>query len=184
MPEFYTVARHDISSKTSLDLFKRDNTPIYELQNFFTQDDAKNLIDSLYPNGLSSHGRQYLYDKYEWLYDQQGKSYVSYLHIIEVTFELVRLLKFPDKPSRFTSLFGCETLEDARRFKTERCNNSGEIYKVSTDKFFKADMHLLYTATIPGNIIIAEKYWKGEASSNPFWEILMQAPVAIIEKVP
>ena len=183
MPEFYTVSRHDISDKIALDLFPRDASPIFEVKDLFTQDDAKNLIDNLYPSGISQHGRQYLFDKYNWLYDQQRNSYVSYLQIIEITFELVRLWKYADRPSRFTSLFGCMTFEDALKFKIEKCNNTGDIYKVFADSYFQADMNLLYTATIPGNILIAEKYWTGQQGPNPFWEILMTAPVRIIEKI-
>ena len=183
MPEFFTVARNDITAKDTLDLYRRDNSPIFEVTDLFTQDDAKNLIDTLYPNGISNHGKQYLYDKYNWINDNKQNSYVSYLHIIEITFELVRLWKFPNKPSRFTSMFGCLTIEDAHRFKIEKCNNIGTIYKVATDSFFKADMHLLLTATIPGNIIIAERYWTGQQGANPFWEVLMTAPVKILEKI-
>jgi hypothetical protein len=166
-----------------LGLFTRDASAIFEVKDLFTQDDAKNLIDNLYPNGISQHGRQYLFDKYVWLYDQYQNSYVSYLQILEITFELVRLWRHTDKPSRFTSLFGCLTFEDALKLKTERFTNSGDIYKVSTDNYFKADMNLLLTATIPGNILMAEKYWTGQQGPNPFWEILMNAPVKIIEKI-
>lgn len=183
MPEFYTVSRRDLTGKKTLELYQRDSSNIYELKDFFSQEDAKNLIDELYPNGISSHGRQYLYDKYTWLYDHNTKSYISYLHIIEITFELVRLWKYPDKPSRFISLFGCLTMEDAQKFKREKCSDMGDIYKVSTDSFFKADMNLLYTASIPGNILLAEKYWRGQQGPTPFWEVLMKAPINIIGKI-
>lgn len=44
-------------------------------------------------------------------------------------------------------------------------------------------MNLLFTGSIPLYIFHAEKYWKGEASPNPFWEILMKPPINILEKV-
>lgn len=185
MYEFFTVSRNDISNLTSLDLYdsEKDIATIYELTDFFTQKEAVEKIKELFPNGISNHGKQYLHDKYNYVNDADNNSYISYLHIIEITFELIRQISFKDKPSRFESLFGCETIEEAIKFRTEKGNQSNKIYKVSTDSFFKADMNLLYTATIPGNILIAEKYWRGESSKNPFWEILMKAPINILEEI-
>ena len=37
--------------------------------------------------------------------------------------------------------------------------------------------------SIIGIEIQAEKYWKGESTENPKWEILMEYPVKIIEKI-
>lgn len=183
MPEFYTVSRKDISNLTNLNLFNLNEKDIYEIQDFFTLNDAVKKIKQLYPKGISSHGFQYLHDKYDYVYDDNNRSYISYMHIIEITFELIRQISFNEKPSRFESIFGCESLADALKFRNEKGNPENKIYKVSTDSFFKADMNLLYTGTILGNILIAEKYWRGQSSKNPFWEILMQAPVKILEEI-
>ncbi len=183
MHEFYTVSRKDISNLKELTLFDSSPDEIYEVTNLFTQNEAKHKIKELFPNGISSHGKQYLHDKYNYIYDANKTSYVSYLHIIEITFELVRQIKFKDKLSRFESIFGWETIEEAIKFRLEKGKPTDKIYKVSTKSFVKADMNLLYTATIPGNIIIAEKYWNGESSQNPCWEILMTAPVKILSEI-
>jgi hypothetical protein len=37
--------------------------------------------------------------------------------------------------------------------------------------------------SIIGLQIIAEKYWSGKASPVPFWEVLMENPIWILEKI-
>jgi hypothetical protein len=104
--------------------------------------------------------------------------------MIEWTFELIRRVNFKELPSRFESVFGCETLEQARIFKIKRRNGSGNIYKVLAEKSFKADMNYLYLGpSILGNQVLAEKYWKSQATENPFWEILMTGDVEVKEKM-
>ncbi len=103
---------------------------------------------------------------------------------IESTFELVRLWRFPDKPSRFISFYGCETFEEAQTFKQNYRGGNGFIFKVSAESYFKADMSLLMTgASVITNYFFEEKYWKGESGKNPFWEVLMRGPVTILSKV-
>lgn len=185
MNEFYTVSRGDISNLKHLTLFEHDDSkPIYEVTNLFSMDDARTVLKMLYPLGISNHGAQYLYDRLYYVKDSYGRDYVSNTPLIESTFELVRLWKHPNKPSRFSSFFGCLTIEDAITFKQKFCQGKGDIYKVSSKEYFKADMTLLYTAaSIPGNYYLADKYWNGGASLNPFWEVLMSNPVNIISKI-
>ena len=185
MHEFYTVSRKDISALKTLELLPHDPSILLtEVVGLFTQPEAREVVETLYPMGLSGHGRTYLHNRHHFLYDDNKNSYVSYMPMIETTFELVRLWKFPDRPSRFTSMFGSLTITDAEKFKSEYCGGVGDIYKVSTDSFFKADMKLLYTgASFSGNINLATKYWNGESSADPYFEILMNSPVTIISKV-
>ncbi|MCE4064369.1 DUF2441 domain-containing protein [Chryseobacterium gleum] len=185
MPEFYTVSRKDISNINQFQLLKKEdiNMEIIEVVNIFSQSDAKAVIDNLYPHGISSHGTQYLYDRIDHVYDQYGNSYVSNYHAIEIIFELIRLLNFPSKPSRFTSAFAWDTLDDAISFKMKICDGFGDIYKVSCENHFKADMNLLLLGSIPGAMIFADKYWKGESSKEPLWECLLYGQVNILEKV-
>ena len=183
MHEFYTVAINDISNLGELNLFDSKNFMIYKTDGFFSDVEAREKIAELYPNGISHHGRQYLHDQYHYVYDEKNTAFINHHAMIEITFELVRQAKFKDKPSRFESTFGCETLEEALKFRAERRNSNCKIYKVSTDSYFKADMSLLSMGTIPGNMILAEKYWSGKSSLNPFWEILLSAPVKILHEV-
>ncbi|EFK35002.1 Uncharacterised protein [Chryseobacterium gleum] len=185
MPEFYTVSRDDISNIKQFKLSKKEdiNIDLIEVVDIFSQSDALAVIDNLYPHGISRHGMQYLYGSIDHVYDQYHHSYVSNYHAIEIIFELIRLLKFPSNPSRFTSTYAWETFEDAIRFKLENCNGCGDIYKVSCENYFKADMNLLLLGSIPGAMIFAEKYWKGESTKNPLWECLLYGPVNILGKV-
>lgn len=54
-----------------------------------------------------------------------------------------------------------------------------EFYHVS-----RADMNLLRQGgSIIGIQIMAEKYWNGIESQNPFLEVLMGTPIKIIEEI-
>lgn len=93
-------------------------------------------------------------------------------------------MKFPNRKSRFECSFACLTIEDALKIRVEQFDNVGKIYKVSCDKFSIADMNLLRQGgSIIGIQIMAEKYWSGIESQNPFLEVLMETPIKIIEEI-
>lgn len=183
MAEFYTVSRKEIDGLSELDLFTGYSTELYNVQGLFSIEDAEKLLSSLYPNGISRHGKQYLCDKYEIGYNDEGRPFISYTEMIETIFELIRQLKFSEKPSRFTSVFGCLSYEDAITFKNTVAIGSGTIYQVRAESYFIADMNLLKLATFPANMFFAERYWRGESLNNPFWEVLLKPPVKIIKKI-
>ena len=183
MQEFYTVSRRDISSLKELTLYPHDYKPYYTLEKFYESEEVVDLLKDLYPNGLSSHGLQYLSDRFYWTRDGDGTNYITYTPVLEEMFELVRLWKFNNLPSRFTSTFGCISLDDAKHFRDEYCRGAGNIYLVSVNDFFKGDMKWFYSPSIVGNIILAQKYWSGKATDNPFWEYLLSPPVTILSKI-
>jgi hypothetical protein len=183
MHEFYTVSGNDISELKELTIFQTNEDSLFKADNLFSQEDVKNKIDEFYPSGISNHGKQYLENRYHFVYDNRNSPFASYMPLIEMTFELVRQIKFKDKPSRFESFYACETYEEALEYRKDKRNLESKIYKVSTESFFKADMNLLKAPTIIGSVILAEKYWNGESSENPFWEILMKSPVKILHEV-
>ncbi|MGN6180429.1 MAG: hypothetical protein ACTHNW_14680, partial [Mucilaginibacter sp.] len=103
---------------------------------------------------------------------------------IETYFELIRRLSFPKLPSRFISLFGVDDIETARAFNQNFRNSSGFIYKVEASHYLRVDMNWLNLgSTYVGINLLANKYWQGEASPKPFWEVLMQFPVLVIERM-
>jgi len=184
MTEFYLVSLKDLEINQKLNLMTENNDiPFWNIEGLYTENDAKTKLNELYPNGLSKHGIQYLSEKFDFP-KSNGKDYVPNMPMIELTFELVRKIKFPDTPSRFISVFGCESYEMAKKFRTEYRNNQGKIYKVLAEKWNKLDMGFLYVGpSILGNQIMAEKYWSGKPSINPFWEILMTGKIEVIEKL-
>lgn len=146
----------------------------------FTQADIDAKIRALYPGGISGHGFNHLY-RYNDLHIHNG--FVDGNHAVETSFELMRMLKFPDLPSRFQAYFGCETLAESLEF-SESQNDPCTVYLVECENAVKVDMNWLTTAcSIPGNIAAAECYCRGEPSDQPFWEILMIPPVQIIEEI-
>lgn len=175
MAEFYHVARRDITNIKEISLIEIE---------FGENTELKTIYKHYYPRGVSCHGSRFL----SQVFDFSTESSVSYKQIDDVftefTYELIRRNKFVDQNSRFTSFFGCLSLEDARSLNKTNFNNEGTIYKVSCEQYAIYDMNLL---NFYQNIILAElcadKYWKGEKSNNPFWEVLMLPPIQIIEKI-
>lgn len=180
MAEFYHVSRADISSLKELNLINFDG--IIEAENFYNSEEFKLYKSELYPDGISKHGEIYLHNVFKAT--GPNLAFTPNEFFIETTFELARRLKFPNRKSRFECTFACLTIEDALKIRVEQFNNVGKIYKVSCAKFSIADMSLLRQGgSIIGIQIMAEKYWSGIESQNPFLEVLMETPIRIIEEI-
>jgi hypothetical protein len=180
MKEFYHVSRSDLGTIRQFDLKQFDGH--IECLGFYSADEFKQFKLRTFPNGISRHGEIYLHNPYRSVGD--NLAFTPNELILETTFELVRQLKFPDRKSRFEITFGCLSLEDARKIKSEAFKGIGKIYKVSCDNYSIADMNLVRQAgSIIGLQIVAEKYWVGEKSPTPFLEVLMENPVNILDQV-
>lgn len=180
MTEFYHVSRADISSLRELDLINFDG--VIKAEEFYNPEEFKLYKSGLYPDGISKHGEIYLHNAFKAT--GPNLAFTSNEFLIETTFELTRRLKFPNRKSRFECSFACLTIEDALKIRVEQFDNVGKIYKVSCDKFSIADMNLLRLGgSIIGIQIMAEKYWSGIESQNPFLEVLMETPIKIIEEI-
>lgn len=184
MNEFFLVSLNELEVNQQLTLTTNtQEIPKWNVENLYTEEEVTNKLTELYPDGVSKHGLQYLSERFDYP-KINGKDYLPYLPLIELTFELIRKIKFNDKPSRFTCVFGSETLEEASTFNKDYRGNKGSIYKVSAEEWVKLDMKLLYVGpSILGNEILAEKYWKGESSKEPFWEVLMTGEIKVLEKI-
>src|SRR5208337_850130 len=104
MSEFFHV---DISKQLTLGKVIKNDT-IYDnrnytlIENFFDKNDLLHLINELYPDGLSEHGKTYFLDSRLAIPGPNGpKQYVPNMPMIELIFELVRRLEFPYQISRF-----------------------------------------------------------------------------------
>jgi len=164
-------------------------------------------IDALFPSGVSELGNRYFLcsqmsadfvneaikflDTCESL-DQAKREIESALSnsriaTIEILFEYVRRSCFPDKPSRFTSVFAWETLDQARAFRKRY--GEGPIWEVECDERpFRADMNLV---TLGKSVLTlsysAHRYWSGLPGINadvpPWWEVLLTPPVRVLQQV-
>jgi Protein of unknown function (DUF2441) len=100
-------------------------------------------------------------------------------HYIMLTRELImeelRREEFnSEPPSRQRCLYACDTLEEAREW-NQRIGENGAICElVCAGTLHRADARLLVTDTEPLSVTRdrGRKYWRGEASDNPAWEIL------------
>lgn len=132
-------------------------------------------VDLLFPDGLSRHGEQY------FLKNDSSPRFSA--PSIEMLFEYVRRACFPDRPSRFQSMFAFESLNEAIEFKARYGNGQGTIWQIESIEYFKADMGLLILGnTILVHSYLAHKYWKGEAGERPIWEVLLVPPIRVIKK--
>lgn len=110
---------------------------------------ARTPIRNLYPDGVSAFGERAFLRPCNT--DQQN------MQLIDTVFDYVRVLRFPDKPSRFASVFASLSLEDSRawRARISRDSSSGtgdspasstsgiSIYAVECDNIHIADARLL-----------------------------------------
>jgi hypothetical protein len=88
-------------------------------------------VDSWHPEGVTQHGETYLLrPTHATLLDP----------VIELACELVRRAELAHAPSRFESVFGCETAADAKTFRDEYGAPDARIFEVETDREpFRAD---------------------------------------------
>ena len=139
------------------------------------------LFKTSFPSGITKHGEIYLFSQIQ-------NNQIGSMQFIEAVFELIRRAEFPEKPSRFQSIYGCETIEEAKAFRDKYPQYNGKqsstIWEVECAKGYKVDMNWLNTGnTFLDSILLAKKYWGGVPSLTPMWEILMCPPVRCLRKV-
>jgi len=161
--------------------------PFDKISNYPTNIDISrlNLLD-----GLSAFGVKYLCTPTSNKYD-----YHTYQ--IELVFELVRQLHFPNKPSRFQSIFCSKSFDElfANWRELIVSSNASKIVVLETEQnyskhdanyldlgAYKIDNHNAYS-----NLVAYERafhYWNGDISSSPRLEYLVKLPVVVTETRP
>lgn len=187
MTIYYTGDRRGhLSPGMTLDLKNPPNeiTQCTQITNLCSFGEMNVFFQNNFPNGISSHGVEYLLRNNNYLYDQNSNplSYTNLSSSIEVIYEFVRQTKFPNLPSRFTCAFACETKTQPRIFFN---NPTLPVYEISgNSRTFKADMTLLKIG--PNHIstlVMAEKYWSGLIVDPATVEILIECPALIGSRV-
>jgi len=139
-----------------------------------------------YPNGLSDHGLMYFLNgdisSGLALADAQARTDAVRNQVLELVFEGVRQASFPDRPSRFESVFAWKSLSEAKAFQRGFGGPTARIVRVESDDAFRADMNLLSLGTILVTSYYAHEYWGGKRHplKNPAWEYLLRPPVHVI----
>lgn len=148
------------------------------------------LAKKHFPNGLSPHGLSMLCSR---------KTSATAFHelITEVIFELVRQLDYPDAPSRMTSLYASQTIEQAQKWRSLWQKNFGDMLGQTGESLWEIEYNTnanLYDANFL-NIMpedefsytyaleFAHKYWQGSMSENPLPELLIPYPVTIVRMI-
>lgn len=132
--------------------------------------EINSVIKRYFDNRLSSHGINYVNLLFE---DNSSEK-------IEIVFELIRQLKFNERPSRYQSFFAVEKCDIRRTIDLIHASETKyRVFEIESDNYFKADMNLLAGS---GGIILvnnAEKYWSQKESADPLNEYLVQLPIKV-----
>ena len=110
----------------------------------------------------------------------------------ELAMEEVRIKKYPEYPSRLSSLYVSNTLEEALKWYNIFINMNRPVYQIVKvevkGKYFTGDAFNCFDGTIDKeeNLRLAENYWKNVPNSkeeNPIYETLVSGPIKVIEIV-
>lgn len=159
--------------------------------------------DILFPNGVSQHGFYYTADL-TYNINSSNNSIVEFEKLknsfassqIEYNFEMVRKAFFPDLPSRFSSLFALENLEDILRW-PELLIPGSKIHRLNIDKEPDSFDSMLLAGGLGltnskamfypmTNFEQAYKYWNKELSEQPRKELLIdleKTKVIVLEEI-
>jgi len=165
---FYSVDRKSLLKENHVvELFKPNiSVPL-----------LKPHFDEMFPEGISSFGARFLLEDKDKLDSSSSR--------IEMVFEFVRRLNFPNRPSRLQSFYASMNIDDSISFREKHGKPTDTIWKVVCEKYFVADYNLLNTG--PTNLALsylAKTYWSGGSiDQTPFWEALLIPPVTVLERV-
>lgn len=140
----------------------------------------QNFTQQRFGSGVSRHGNVFALDANIRVCNNSSSQ-------CEIIFELYRRAHHPSKPSRYLSMFGCETVREAAYFRGQtQCGIDVDIFEVhSSEGFHRADMNLLTSNCPPLEMEYrAELYWSGNTAEmhpgyKPFWEVLIPLPATI-----
>lgn len=178
MSIFYTLDRcNSLSSGMKLDLVE-PYCPIDTLQEHAL---------SRFDNGVSLHANNQFFNYNINLAHSDDR----YGATIELLLEERRKSDFPQKPSRFQSLFACTSVKGATWFRGfAHASIETPIFEVHTyGDWHIGDMNLLNMNCTPVELSRRlDMYWQGITydtleGHTPFWEVLARLPVRVGEKV-
>jgi hypothetical protein len=180
----YSVDTHgSYCAGGSLELWTQDpnKRPFWRVPGRFDKKELEDHLVELFPEGLSPHGWRYMLDRFDFIRDPiNNDAFVNHTWQVEFAFEMVRRAAFPKRNSRFQSYFAWETLDAARSFRRD----GQTIYRTQAEKGFRADQNWLTLGTQGvATSLCAHRYWSGAASSESLWEIVLCAPVRIVDRV-
>ncbi|RGD76380.1 DUF2441 domain-containing protein [Faecalicoccus pleomorphus] len=183
----------------------KENKVIQLNKNFVNSDsEINNFFNSLFPSGISHHGEFYLNDYCTFPPSEICTYYLQHdineigIHATECYIELFRKAYYPHLPSRFTSLFALENIEDISLW-PELTQSKYRIFEIEyTEKIYKFDASFIKAVVSQINgennqtqisfcpiTVLNEinKYLSGKLSDTPQPEILLPLPVTIGKEI-
>lgn len=146
-------------------------------------------INRMYPDGFSLHGAAHYRNvpPPARTAEEAQRAYTSAL--LDYMLEACRKGHFPEKPSRYQSMFACESIEDAVRFRASHGKESDPIFELAPEAVVHRGDMALYTMapTMAGLDHRLHLYWQGETleiSGHPTqWEHVLALPVSVGRRV-
>lgn len=142
---------------------------------------------SRFVEGVSRHANNFFFN-YNINFSNSEERFSA---IIEMLLEERRRSSFPYKPSRFQSIFACESVKEAAWFRGfSKFPLDTPIYEIHTSSVcHRGDMNLLNMNCSPVEVSHRlDLYWMGHTDNalvatgySPFWEIVVPLPVRIGE---
>ena len=143
------------------------------------------LIEKYFPNGLNPHGLSMFLSRN--LVNPEVNEPIT-----DIIFELVRQLHFPEAPSRLSSLYASESIQQAFIWKSFL--QTGEQSVIDLWEIEFQTNAQLYDASFLGigskndfsfltAMDNAHKYWNGGRSQKPLLELLIPYPATVTRKI-
>ncbi|MGA9617041.1 MAG: hypothetical protein WBR09_07720 [Serratia proteamaculans] len=164
--------------------FYQNNKHISLVKKSVNRPELDEYIDRLFPNGLSRHGMLYF-----WSGQSTPKGMAPAL---ELHLEMHRRALHPQKPSRFASIFCCQSLDEAIQFRDKDGPASFPIYEVTCDEktIHVADMNIINPAAT--TLVFSQHmdmYWSGKSMKElipahpEFNEVIVPLPATIGNRI-
>lgn len=167
--------------------------------------DDYDFLEQYFPEGLSSHGKNYLYNNIrlskdvlsnqeqflepEFIIRMFSEIGSNHNWVREMVFELIRQDCYPDRLSRFQSVFAARNEEELQKWMALPAvdADSGDIYEVTAESHLVVDSSFLDLSEeyqTPRDLAIelkgqAQKYWAGNITRNAVQEVLLKPPIEV-----
>lgn len=180
MPNYYHVDRsRSLSKGSKIELVKEfTNVDIWNIDGLYSKKDAIDRTLQLYDEGISSHGIQYLLSQGVTIFHPNTtvpQNIAPVEPMIEAIFELVRKSEYPDRPSRFKSMFAWCDLSQANDFR--EVSGGGNVFEIEANDAFIGDQNLLRLGgSVIGAYELAKQYWEGIQTNNAVLEAVLPLP--------
>ncbi len=168
-----------------------DELKLSPLQDYFSITDSNDQYLSPFTSGLSTHGIKYFAENFKSILSSDDLNSYD----IELFFEFIRQLHFPNKLSRFQSIFTVQEIAQLEKWGQLKVGNYQIVkLKVEHNNYSTHDASFLNRSTLvnknnpgyfkfsPGSYLDnAFNYWNGSMSSDPKVELLIKPPVKVVE---